>query len=84
VSINPFEPGLDGGQPDIRLAREIGRSDARWKLRQSVIIEGKVDREALEFAICQVVREAEPIKASLFETDGRVYQRPLDYPCPKP
>ena len=48
--------------------------------RAAVIIEGTVDRAALEFATRRVMREAEPIGAALFETGGGVYQRPLDCP----
>ena len=66
-------------QLDLWLAQETGGSDAEWKLSQFVIIEGTVEPDSLEFAIRQVVREAEPIRAALFETDGRLYQRPLDY-----
>ena len=35
---------------------------------------------ALEWAIRQVVREAEPLRAAFFEVDGQVFQRAIDYP----
>ena len=43
-------------------------------------IEGTVERDALEWAIRRVVREAEPVRAAFFEVDGQVFQRPIDYP----
>src|SRR5262249_46652159 len=31
-------------------------------------------------AIVQAVREAEPLRAAFFELDGKVFQKPVDYP----
>ena len=41
---------------------------------------GSVDRDALEWAIRRVVREAEPVRVGFFEADGQVFQRTVDYP----
>ena len=43
-------------------------------------IEGTVKPDLLEWAIRQVVREAEPVRAAFFEVDGQVFQRAIDYP----
>ena len=45
-----------------------------------VVIEGTVNPDLLESAICQVVREAEPIRATFFQVDGQVFQRTIGYP----
>jgi hypothetical protein len=57
------DPGLPvtPGQLDIWRAQETGHSGAEWQLGLFVKIEGAVERDALEWAICQVVREAEPV-----------------------
>jgi Condensation domain len=68
------------GQLDIWLAQEAAHSGAEWQLGLFVKIDGAVEREALEWAIRRVVREAEPVRAAFFEVDGQVFQRALDYP----
>ncbi|WP_420891933.1 amino acid adenylation domain-containing protein [Mycolicibacterium nivoides] len=67
-------------QLDIWLAQDVASSGSEWQLGLFVKIAGAVDRDALEWAICRVVREAEPIRATFFEVDGQVFQRPVDYP----
>lgn len=67
-------------QLDIWLAQGVAHSGAAWQLGLFVRIAGPVDRDALEWAICRVVREAEPIRAMFFEEDGQVFQRAVDYP----
>src|SRR5262249_29025655 len=71
---------LTRGQLDIWLAQETGHSGAEWQLGLFVRIEGTVDRDALEWAIRRVVREAEPGRAAFFEVDGQVFQKAIDYP----
>ena len=71
---------LTRGQLDIWLAQETGHSGAEWQLGLFVRIEGTVERDALEWAIRRVVREAEPVRAAFFEVDGQVFQRAIDYP----
>ena len=71
---------LTRGQLDIWLAQETGHSGTEWQLGLFVRIEGTVDRDALEWAIRRVVREAEPVRAAFFEVDGQVFQRAIDYP----
>jgi len=67
-------------QLGIWLAQETGDSGTAWQLGLLVKIEGTVERDALEWAIRQVVAEAEPVRASFFEVDGQVFQRAIDYP----
>ena len=71
---------LTRGQLDIWLAQETGHSGTEWQLGLFVRIEGTVERDALEWAIRQVVQEAEPVRAAFFEVDGQVFQRAIDYP----
>src|ERR1700758_1576046 len=68
------------GQLDIWLAQETGHSGAEWQLGLFVKIEGFVERDALDWAISRVVREAEPVRAAFSESDGRVLQSAIDYP----
>src|ERR1700758_2557868 len=71
---------LTRGQLDIWLAQETGQSGTEWQLGLFVRIEGPVERGRLEWAIRRVVREAEPLRAAIFEVDGQVFQKPIDYP----
>ncbi|MCA2357435.1 non-ribosomal peptide synthase/polyketide synthase [Mycobacterium intracellulare] len=71
---------LTRGQLDIWLARETGHSNTEWQLGLFVRIDGVVQRDALQWAIRQAVREAEPARAAFFEVDGQVFQRAIDYP----
>ncbi len=72
---------LTRGQLEIWLAQETGHSGTEaWQLGLFVRIEGTVQRDALEWAIRRVVREAEPVRAAFFEVDGQVFQRAIDYP----
>ncbi len=71
---------LTRSQLDIWLAQQTGESDTEWQLAYVVVIEGTVKPDLLERAIRQVVGEAEPIRAAIFETDGQVFQRAIDHP----
>src|SRR6478736_7674261 len=71
---------LTRGQLGIWLAQETGRFATEWQLGLFERIEGRVDRDALEWAIRRAVREAEPVRATFFEEDGQVFQRAVDYP----
>ncbi len=71
---------LTQGQLDIWLAQQTGRSDTEWQAGYFAVIEGTVKPDLLESAICQVVQEAEPIRATFLEVDGEVFQRTIDYP----
>ncbi|WP_240490010.1 condensation domain-containing protein, partial [Mycobacterium marseillense] len=71
---------LTRGQLDIWLARETGHSDTEWQLGLFVRIDGMVQRDALQWAIRQAVREAEPARVAFVEVDGQVFQRAVDYP----
>ncbi len=67
-------------QLDIWLAQDVASSGADWQLGLFVRISGEVDRDALEWAVCRVVREAEPMRARFFEADGEVLQTAVEYP----
>jgi non-ribosomal peptide synthetase component F len=71
---------LTRGQLDIWLAQETGHFDPDWHIVAFAVIQGKVVPEFLEQAVRQVVAEAEPVRATIFETDGQVFQRPIDDP----
>ncbi|OBH26996.1 hypothetical protein A5692_25505 [Mycobacterium sp. E342] len=71
---------LTRGQLDIWLAQETGHSGTEWQIGLFVTINGRVDRDALKWAIRQALEEAEPTRASFLEADGRVFQRAIDYP----
>ncbi len=71
---------LTRGQLDIWLAQETGHFGAKWQLGELLRIEGTVEPDLLEWAIRQVVREAEPLRAAFFEVDGQVFQKTVDYP----
>src|SRR5262249_44866346 len=61
-------------------AQETGHAGGEWQLGLLVRIEGPVERDALEWAIRRVIREAEPVRAACFGVDGQVFQRAIDYP----
>ena len=71
---------LTRGQLDIWLAQETGHSGTEWQLGVLVRFDGTVERDLLEQAIRHVMREAEPARAAIFEVDGQVFQRAIDYP----
>ena len=75
---------LTRGQLDIWLAQETGHSGTEWQLGVLVRFDGTVERDLLEQAIRQAVREAEPVRAACFGVDGQVFQRAIDYPDVKP
>ncbi|MGB8388724.1 condensation domain-containing protein, partial [Mycobacterium sp.] len=71
---------LTRGQLEIWLAQETGLSAAEWQLGFLVRIEGRVQRDALHWAIRRVVQEAEPVRVAFIEENGQVFQRAIDYP----
>ncbi|WP_082978792.1 non-ribosomal peptide synthetase [Mycobacterium sp. 1081908.1] len=71
---------LTRGQLDIWLAQETGHSGTEWQLGVLVRFDGTVDRDLLQRAIRHAMREAEPARAAVFEVDGRVFQKAIDYP----
>ncbi|OBA89887.1 hypothetical protein A5662_23630 [Mycobacteriaceae bacterium 1482268.1] len=71
---------LTRGQLDIWLAEETGQFGARWQLGVSVRIAGQIDPDLFRSAVCEAVREAEPLRAAFFESDGQVFQKVVDYP----
>ena len=66
---------LTQGQLDIWLAQEMAGSGTEWQMGHFVVIEGTVRPDLLEWAICQVVREAEPAQGDFLEEDGQVFQK---------
>ena len=71
---------LTRGQLAIWLAQETDRFGARWQLGCLVRLEGTLEPGLFERAIRQVVREAEPLRATFFQVDGEVFQNTVDYP----
>jgi amino acid adenylation domain-containing protein/non-ribosomal peptide synthase protein (TIGR01720 family) len=71
---------LTRGQLDIWLAEETGRSDTEWQLGVLVRFDGTVQPGPLKQAIRQVLQEAEPARAAIFEADGQIFQKAIDYP----
>ncbi|EUA32934.1 condensation domain protein [Mycobacterium xenopi 4042] len=71
---------LTRGQLDIWLAQEAGRFDPDWHIVAFAVIQGEVVPELLEQAVRRAVAEAEPVRATVFETDGQVFQRALEDP----
>src|SRR5882757_1239300 len=71
---------LTRGQLDIWLAQETGHSVTEWQLGVLVRFDGTVKPDVLKQAIRQVVQEAEPVRATLFDVDGQVFQKSTDYP----
>ena len=61
---------LTRAQLDIWLAQETANSGVEWQLGLFVKVEGTVDRDALEWAIHRVLREAEPVRAAVLKENG--------------
>lgn len=70
---------LTRGQLDIWLSQKIRSLDTEWQGHVFVVISGMVDRDSLEQAIRHVVNETEPLRAAIFEVDGQVFQRLVDF-----
>ncbi len=70
---------LSRGQLDIWLSQESGLAGTEWQLGLLERIDGAVQRDLLEQAIRQALQEAEPARAAVFEVDGRVFQKAVDY-----
>ncbi|MDA2890725.1 amino acid adenylation domain-containing protein [Mycolicibacterium sp. BiH015] len=71
---------LTRAQLDIWLEQEMGHFGAEWQFGLLVRIEGAIERDALEWSISRVIREAETVRVSITEVDGSVYQTAVDYP----
>ena len=72
---------LTRAQLDIWLSQETGdAAGPDWQIGMLLKVGGPLEREALEWALQRVMREAEPVRAAFFEEDGQVFQRVLDYP----
>ncbi|WNG94487.1 non-ribosomal peptide synthetase [Mycobacterium sp. ITM-2016-00318] len=70
---------LTRGQLDIWLA-QASEPGTEWQLGLFVRIEGLVNRQFFEMAICQALHEADSTRAAFFEANGQVFQRVIDYP----
>ena len=57
---------LTRAQLDIWLDQETGHSGTEWQVGLLVHIEGAIDRDALEWAITRVMKEAEPLRVACF------------------
>ncbi|KAA1244414.1 non-ribosomal peptide synthetase, partial [Mycobacterium simiae] len=71
---------LTQAQLGVWLSQQTGHTDTDWQLSQFVIIDGAIEPDLVAQAIREVVREAEPLRATIFEVDGRVFQRAIDHP----
>ena len=71
---------LTRGQLDIWLAHEMGNTGTEWHVGLFAKIEGLLDLDAAERAMRRVVQEAEPARVAIFEADGQVFQRVMEYP----
>jgi amino acid adenylation domain-containing protein/non-ribosomal peptide synthase protein (TIGR01720 family) len=80
MELDGSEFPLTRAQLDIWLDQEMGHSGTEWQVGLLVKIESAIDRDALEWAITRVMREAEPLRVSCFEVDGQVFQKAVDYP----
>ncbi|MGA7802603.1 MAG: condensation domain-containing protein, partial [Gammaproteobacteria bacterium] len=69
---------LSRGQLGIWLSQESGLAGTEWQLGLLGRIDGAVQHDLLQQAIRQAVHEAEPVRATFFEVDGQVFQKPLD------
>ncbi|WP_415823011.1 condensation domain-containing protein, partial [Mycobacterium senriense] len=71
---------LTRGQLDIWIAQKTGSFGAKWQLGELIRIQGAIEPELLQRSIVQAVREAEPLRAGFLELNGKVFQKPVDYP----
>ncbi|CRZ14439.1 non-ribosomal peptide synthetase PstA [Mycolicibacterium neworleansense] len=71
---------LTRGQLDIWLSEETGLAGVKWQLGMLARIDGVIEHGLLERAIRHVVHEAEPLRITLSEVDGQVFQTPVDHP----
>ncbi|PRC47976.1 non-ribosomal peptide synthetase, partial [Mycobacterium sp. ITM-2017-0098] len=71
---------LTRAQLDIWLEQEMGHFGAEWQFGLLVRIDGAVERDALEWTIRRVIHEAEPVRVTIFEVDGQVFQKAVEYP----
>jgi amino acid adenylation domain-containing protein/thioester reductase-like protein len=71
---------LTRGQLEIWLAHEMGHTGTEWHVGLLAKIEGTLDLDAAERAMRRVVQEAEPARVAIFEEDGQVFQRVMEYP----
>ncbi|MCV6979911.1 hypothetical protein H7I53_06670 [Mycolicibacterium pulveris] len=71
---------LTRAQLDIWLAQETGHSTTDWQLGVLARFDGAIDRDLLGRAIRQVMKEAEPARAAIFEVDGQVLQQAIEDP----
>ncbi|WP_156663079.1 AMP-binding protein, partial [Mycobacterium sp. 1274761.0] len=71
---------LTRGQLEIWLAQAMRQLGTEWQVGLFVEIAGRVDKDALAWAINRAVTEAEPLRAAFVEVDGQVVQEAIDYP----
>lgn len=64
---------LTRGQFDIWLSQATGLAGTEWQLGLLGRIAGRIDRDLLQQAIRQVVREAEPGRIAIVEVDGQIW-----------
>ncbi|MGE2721052.1 amino acid adenylation domain-containing protein, partial [Mycolicibacterium celeriflavum] len=72
---------LTRAQLHIWLAEQTGRFGAKWQLSALVRITGPLDADLFESALVQAVREAEPLRVSIFQAGDQVFQKLIDDPA---
>ncbi|WP_231983338.1 condensation domain-containing protein, partial [Mycobacterium sp. 852002-51961_SCH5331710] len=72
---------LTRAQLHIWLAEQTGRFGAKWQLSALVRIAGPLDADLFESALVQALREAEPLRVSVFQTGDQVFQKVIDDPA---
>ncbi|KUH75761.1 non-ribosomal peptide synthetase [Mycolicibacterium novocastrense] len=70
---------LSRGQLDVWLSQESGLAGTEWQLGLLVRVDGPIQPDLLHHAMRQALQEAEPARATFFEQDGQIVQRPMDY-----
>ncbi|MFE3323090.1 amino acid adenylation domain-containing protein, partial [Nocardia sp. NPDC059195] len=72
---------MTGSQLDVWLGQQIvGRDGAGWIIGLLVIIDGEFSHQMMDRAIEQALQESDPVRVSIFESNGVVYQQMDDVP----
>ncbi|TDK97339.1 amino acid adenylation domain-containing protein [Mycobacterium paragordonae] len=72
---------LTRSQLDIWLAQETSGSGIPWQASFFAVIDGVIEPALIERAVQQAIADCEPLRAAIFEADGQVYQKVVDYPA---
>ncbi|KQH75942.1 non-ribosomal peptide synthetase [Mycobacterium gordonae] len=72
---------LTRSQLDIWLDQETGGSGIPWQASFFAVIEGAVEPNLVERAVHRAISDCEALRAAIFEANGQVFQRLVDYPA---